>query len=59
MVMQKILLLEVKRESCIMSKARKEFTFDLDTKKLKDIFGEKSYTKGRFYIMKNTTAEII
>lgn len=45
MVMQKILLLEVKRESCIMSKARKEFTFDLDTKKLKDIFGEKSYTK--------------
>ena len=42
-----------------MSKARKEFTFDLDTNKLKDIFGEKSYTKGRFYIMKNTTAEII
>lgn len=28
-----------------MSKARKEFTFDLDTNKLKDIFGEKSYTK--------------
>ena len=28
-----------------MNKARKEFTFDLDTNSLKDIFGEKSYAK--------------
>ena len=28
-----------------MTEARKEFTFDLNTQALKEVFGEKSYTK--------------